>query len=171
MKKSKTSESSRLMARALKLLNIRPRSIEELRKMLLEREFPLEEVNQVISQLIQLKYLDDVNYIESWCYYRQHISPKGRWLVRKELVMKGVSAFDLDEHFDAFYSEEDEKKCLQILIEKKSIKRRLEQSKNYEKEYQKVVAQMVRKGFNLHQVLENLDRFQSINLDIFPEKE
>lgn len=158
------------MARALKLLTIRPRSIEELRTLLLEREYPLEEINQAISQLIQLKYLDDISFIESWCYYRQHITPKGRWLVRKELAAKGVSPFDLEEHFDACYSEEDEKKCLLHLIEKKSIKGILEQSKNIEKEHQKVVAQLVRKGFKLHHILEMLDRFQAINLDIYPEK-
>lgn len=170
MKKSNRLQDPNPLNRALKLLTIRPRSIEELRKLLLERKYSLDDINQAICRLIELKYLDDIKFMESWCYYRQHISPKGRWYVKRELLAKGISHDDLEEYFNQFYSEEAELVCLKGLIEKKIKKENLWDDKYDKKDYEKFIIALLRKGFKHNIILDALDQLGAKHLDIYEEK-
>ncbi|MEL7564288.1 MAG: regulatory protein RecX [Dehalobacterium sp.] len=170
MKKNNRFKESNPLAHALKLLTIRPRSKEELKKLLLDRSYSIEEINQVIARLSELEYLDDIKFMESWCYYRQHISPKSRWYVKRELLIKGISFDDLEEHFDDFYSEEEELNCLKRIIEKKMSKGNLTGTNSDKKDDQKFVSALLRKGFKLSLILDLLNRLGGKYLDIYEEK-
>jgi len=153
------------LAQALKLLTVRPRSVWELKQLLLERKYSEEEIEPVISHLIHLGYLDDLKFMESWCYYRQHISPKGRWYVRRELALKGISSCLLESHFNHFYSEEDELHCLKRLLEKKLGKKKAAESHHNEKDTEKIIAALVRKGFRHSAVLDMFSQLGAKHLD------
>lgn len=170
MKKNNSLKKSNPLVHALKLLTIRPRSKEELKQLLLDRKYSIEEIDQVISRLIDLAYLDDIKFMESWCYYRQHISPKSRWYVKRELLAKGISPNDLEEHLNDFYSEEEELNCLKRLMEKKLAKGNIMEINSDKKYYQKIVAALLRKGFKQNLILDMFNQLGAKYLDIYEEK-
>lgn len=170
MKKYRPLKRSNPLDYALKLLNIRPRSKEELKQLLAGRDFSLEEMEQAISHLVQLGYVDDIKFMESWCYYRQQISPKSRDYVRRELAEKGISTDDLDAHYDEFYSEEEEINCLKRLMEKKLWKAHPMGMGSKENRERKMIASLLRKGFNHHLILEIFTQLEAKHLDIYGEK-
>lgn len=157
------------MGHALKLLNVRPRSKEELRQLLLERKYSLEEINSVISRLIDMEYLNDIRFMESWCYYRQHISPKSRCYAKRELLAKGISFHDIEEFFDDLYSEEEELNCLKRLIEKKLAKGSVGIIRE-NKDCQKIISYLLRKGFKKSLILDMFNQLGAKYLDIYGEK-
>jgi len=170
MKKNNRLKAPNPLTHALKLLTIRPRSKEELKQLLLDRNYSIKEINEVISRLIELDYLNDIKFMESWCYYRKHISPKSRWFVKRELLIKGISPDDLEEHFDHFYSEEEELSCLKRIIEKKMSKGNLMEINSDKKDYQRIVSALLRKGFKHNLILDMFNQLGAKHLDIYGEK-
>ncbi|WP_214659101.1 regulatory protein RecX [Candidatus Formimonas warabiya] len=147
---------------ALKLLNLRPRSKEEMKKVLAAHDYPVEEINQVVFSLVQLDYLNDVKFMESWCYYRKQISPRGRWFVKRELHVKGISVQDLEAYFDHFYSLEEEKDCLDRLIHKQATRKMGSGNicAETEKEQHKIFSSLMRKGFDRELIFQALNLLQ-----------
>lgn len=146
------------MARALKLLSYRPRTIKELKLLLLDRNFLEDEINPVISQLLEWGYLNDLKFMESWCHYRQQISPKGRWLVRQELIQKGITVNDLETYFHNFYSESMEKDSVRILLEKKLSKIDAKEKLISPKQAYKIISALQRKGFKYNLIVDTLSQ-------------
>lgn len=167
MQKKNKSKRSNPLVHAIRLLTFRPRSKEELKKLLLDRDYSLNEVEQVIIRLLELEYLDDVKFMESWCNYRQDISPRSRRYVKRELFMKGISADDLEEHFDNFYTEENELNSLKNIIEKKLVKVNMMEMASDQKGFRKIYSALLRKGFNHSSIMEMLNRLGVKNLDIY----
>lgn len=170
MRKNRRHNNLSPLEQALKLLTVRPRSKWELKQLLLDRKYTKDEIEQVISSLINWGYLDDIKFIESWCYYRKHVSPKSRCFVLRELKAKGVSSSDLESCFNDFYSEEEELDCLKHLMEKKLTKKHLISSKINEKDMQKIFSALLRKGFKYNLILDIFSQLGTKHLDNFQEK-
>ncbi|MGI6684789.1 MAG: regulatory protein RecX [Bacillota bacterium] len=165
MKTKNKFQKSNPLAKALKLLTIRPRTQKELTQRLLEIGYTKDEINPVVSRLINLGYLDDIKFMESWCYYRQHISPKSRWYVLRELSLKGISPDDLEAHFNRFYTEEEEWGCLKRLMEKKLAKLNMTENSLNEKDFRKIVSAFLRKGFQHQQIMDMISQLRPKYLD------
>lgn len=143
---------------AIKILNYRPRSKMEISNALKNKGYAEYDIRAVISYLIELQYLDDVKFMESWIYYRLNISPRGRWIVKNELIQKGVSHQDVENHFNQFYSEENEKHCLMILIKKFLDKQHILDNPNSDEQWERFYKKMYRKGFSKSLVVEVLNQ-------------
>lgn len=142
---------------ALRLLKYRPRSREELRKALDSRGFSEEVVKSTMCYLEDLGYIDDVKFMESWCYFRREVSPRGRWLVKRELLSKGISAENLEKYFDRFYPPEVEEAYLRALITQQAVKAKLQDNKDPEENRKRLTLKLYRKGFDrwlVHQLSE-----------------
>ncbi|NQT47258.1 MAG: regulatory protein RecX [Candidatus Omnitrophica bacterium] len=87
--------------RALKFvygqLSKRPRSIAETRTALKKKGFGAERIDEVVSHLINLGYLDDLKFAKWWVQTRQNTRPVGAFIMRRELEGKGISGKILDE--------------------------------------------------------------------------
>lgn len=142
---------------ALNLLSYRPRAKGELKKALLTRKFSRDEIVEALSDLERMGYINDISFIESWCYYRYRVSPRGRWLVRNELSQKGISERDLDEYFDNFYPESVERECLRELVKKLQERRAVQEEDNAEESRQKLVRKLYSKGFEPGQIFAVLE--------------
>jgi regulatory protein len=77
---------------ALRLLAYRPRSEAELRTRLARRGLPLAAVEQAMEHLREQGLLDDDAFARYWVEARQQSSPRGRRLLRRELLAKGIAA-------------------------------------------------------------------------------
>lgn len=83
-------------SRALRLLDHRARSKQELRDRLLEAEFPQASVDTVIADLVENGLIDDRRFAEEWVRQRRTRRGKSRRVLREELRRKGVSDADCD---------------------------------------------------------------------------
>jgi len=76
---------------ALRLLAYRPRSEEELRSRLARRGLPSEVVQETMEHLRERGFVDDAAFARYWVEARQQSSLRGRRLLRRELLAKGVA--------------------------------------------------------------------------------
>lgn len=82
----------RALDAGLRLLSYRPRSEREMRDRLRRRGFAGRHVDHAVARLRQLGYLNDAAFARFWAEQRSSLSPRGRRLIRSELLAKGVAA-------------------------------------------------------------------------------
>ena len=86
---------------ALRFLAIRARSEAEIRRRL-ERRYSSKVIDQVVSTLIQQGYIDDAAFAQQWRTHRERLRPRGKGLLRQELLRFGVSAETIRETLEDF---------------------------------------------------------------------
>lgn len=87
---------------ALKTLNSRIKSIEDLRFYLVKKEYPRELIEVAIEKLIRQGYLNDRNYAKSFINNQILTTNNGPYKIRKALQEKKVSEEIIDEEIVAF---------------------------------------------------------------------
>lgn len=94
---------------ALRYLENRMRTTEEVRKKLVEKEFCESEIKETIDELIRLKYLDDYEYAKRYYEYNAE-KKRGSFRAMRELEEKGVDKetvkFALDDFLFEFKIDE-----------------------------------------------------------------
>ncbi|MBK5263024.1 MAG: RecX family transcriptional regulator [Peptostreptococcaceae bacterium] len=95
---------------ALKYLAYRDHTVNEMSKHLKEKEFEQSEIDKAISDLLELKYLDDYNYCRKYMPYSAG-KGKGKEKIKLELLQKGVEKQIIEE---AMTDEEAEGEILSI---------------------------------------------------------
>lgn len=73
-----------------RLLEARPRSVDEVRRRLVRLGYRPELVEAAIVRLTDLHYLDDDAFARAWIESRDRARPRGEHALRRELEMKGV---------------------------------------------------------------------------------
>lgn len=110
----------RTLQRAVKLLAAKPRSIEELRERLLEKEWTDEAaVEHALAKLKEYGYLDDARFAFGFASYRVRQKPVGRQRLARDLQMKKVSRETAGEALDLVYEETPEEQLIERAIEKR----------------------------------------------------
>jgi regulatory protein len=82
----------RALQDALRLLNYRARSTDEVRKRLAGKGYDPEQVEAVVARLQAVGLLDDAAFARTWVENRQALHPRGRSALAAELRQKGVPA-------------------------------------------------------------------------------
>jgi regulatory protein len=77
-------------SRALHYLSFRPRSQLETIQYLHGKGFSDSTINAVVDRLIKKNYLNDISFARFWVNNRKKNKPKARFLIRQELVQKGI---------------------------------------------------------------------------------
>ena len=88
------SEIRRALSRAYRLLSIRARSAEEIRRVLDRAGFGATSAESAIAELQRQGLLDDRAFAADWTRSRMAFKPRSRRLVERELRDKGVSEED-----------------------------------------------------------------------------
>jgi len=91
--------------RALNYLSYRPRSVDEVRRNLLEK-YPETAVEAVIERLERAGLLNDQEFARFWVENRDRFKPRSERALRYELRQKGISDADIDLALEAL-DEED----------------------------------------------------------------
>lgn len=101
--KSKDDFIYRLKLSAYHYLHYRARTVYEMRAQLTKKaqKYPeaLPYINEVISFLLEEKYLNDKEFIIEYVRSRVASKPRSKFLMTRELKMKGVTQEDVDEYF------------------------------------------------------------------------
>lgn len=86
-----TIDPAVVLAAALRLLEIRPRSTSEVSRRLSLLGYPDALIGQVVDRLVELEILDDRAFARAWVESRDRAHPRGERALRAELRQRGVA--------------------------------------------------------------------------------
>lgn len=111
---------ARTLQRAVKLLAAKPRSVEELRERLLEKEWTDEAAaDYALAKLKEYGYLDDERFAFGFASYRVRQKPLGRQRLARDLKTRKVSKETADAALELVYQETPEEELITRAIEKR----------------------------------------------------
>lgn len=111
---------ARTLQRAVKLLAAKPRSVQELRERLLEKQWADEAaVDYALDKLKEYGYLDDERFAVGFASYRVRQKPVGRQRLARDLQTKKVSKETADAALELVYQETPEEDLIARAIEKR----------------------------------------------------
>lgn len=101
----------RLLSRAFFYMRFRLRTEKEMRTYLEEKatryNYALPLVDSAMGELRELGYLNDRRFVESYILSHQNAKQKGRFLLRNELLQKGISETVIDTYLEENPLDED----------------------------------------------------------------
>lgn len=138
---------------ALQLLKKRLRSAWELDQALLRRGVEAEERTKVITELTEAGLIDDQRFAKAWVHDRDRFAPRGAYLLRQELLKKGIDKEIIRQVLQDRL--EDEEEPIDELAQARELaERRFALYRGLPEETQKrrVMAFLLRRGFSLDTV-------------------
>lgn len=82
---------------AFRFISFRPRSIAEVRRNLLGKQYDEALVEAILNDLVAREYLDDETFAAYWVEQRESFKPRSRVALRHELYEKGVPRAIIDK--------------------------------------------------------------------------
>jgi regulatory protein len=146
-------ERERARERALNLLSYRPRSLEEIRRNLEEKEFSEQTIEATLQRLENAGLVDDLEFARYWVEQRRDFRPRGAAMLRYELRRKGVSRRIIEQILANLDEEELADRAARAWLERK---RNLEP----EEAKRKLYGYLVRRGFAYSIVRETLEHLE-----------
>ena len=101
--------------KALKLINIRPRTEKEIKFKLINEGFTEGQCSAVIQRLLDAGLLADERYAELWVENRNQLHPRSRKLISLELRQKGIADEVIEQVLEDSLS--DDELALQAAIQ------------------------------------------------------
>ena len=86
-----------VLAAALRFIEVRPRSVAEVRRRLTQAGYRPELVAGALVRLGDLGILDDAAFTAAWVESRERARPRGERALRRELAVKGVDRALIDD--------------------------------------------------------------------------
>jgi regulatory protein len=144
-------EVQKAVDRAARFLAYRPRSVQEVRRNLAEKDTEPEVIEAAIERLSTMGYLDDITFARYWVQNRNEFKPLSPKALRYELRQKGVPAEIIDETLESLEAGE--------LAYRAALARmsRLKQS-NKAIFRQKLSAFLQQRGFSYTTIRETVER-------------
>jgi regulatory protein len=143
-------ERNRAEQYALRYLGFRPRTKQEMITYLTAKGFDAKDCQDVVDQLLKRGYLNDELYAEQWISERKRLKPRGRYLLKQELLHKGIEEPVVEDVSARTLSDSEEKEMILLLIEKKFSNHKFANSYAMKK---KIIPYLQRKGFPLDTIL------------------
>jgi len=142
---------------ALRYLGYKPRTASQIRDYLSKKGFESRDIERVIQSFIEKKYLDDEDYAKLWIDERKRMRPRGRYLLRQELIYRGIEENLVEDVLHQNLSDQDEVALITQLMKKKwkphSFPNGFEMKK-------KMVPFLQRKGFPLDLILSVINKLK-----------
>jgi regulatory protein len=138
------------MEAAAALLAVRPRSVAETTERLIKHAYPQALVDEVVTRLIEMSYLDDEDFARMWVESRDRARPRGTHVLRRELTLKGVPREVIDvviaEREQSAAGEDPDLTAATALLARKSSS--LGREPDAQKRSHKAYALLARNGFD-----------------------
>ena len=100
---------------ALNNIQRRFRSINELKELLIRKEYPLEYIDKAISKLIKQGYLNDSSFVKSYVNNQMITTNKGPFKIEKELLEKKIDS-DIVKHGLLQFTDEEQVERINKII-------------------------------------------------------
>lgn len=127
------------------LVGKRDYSVFAIRNKLQDKEYQPEEIEETISKLLELKFLDDERFTKNYIDSQRRIKPIGNRLLYQKLLLKGIDK----ETINSIMMPPDEE-LIQEAVEKWLKKHQIE-DKWMRK--QKLMVYLARRGFSYDEIL------------------
>ncbi len=139
----------RAKLRAMNLLQKKDYTEKQLRDKLSEGLYPKEIVDEAIEYVKSYRYLDDERYVRDYITYQMTMRSKAR--IIQDLTGKGISKDILMPIIEELYAEDEGESELEQ-IKKLLVKKHFDHLSTDVKEKQKIIAFLMRKGYNLSSI-------------------
>ncbi|MGM0601706.1 MAG: regulatory protein RecX [Bacillota bacterium] len=137
-----SEEIQKAKNKAFHLLTYRERTVKEMKDRLFKKGFNSDVVEQTINYLLKNDLINENRFAEQWIRSRINNHPRGRRLIYRELLKKGLKRELIDKSLNKYLSAEDETKMAEKLVEKW-----LRKHKDEEKNSLKLKNYLSNKGF------------------------
>ncbi len=118
--KDYAKSKERTMHRAVRLLAAKPRSIQELRERLLEKEWTNGAiVDEVLEKLKEYNYLDDAQYAKSLASSKLRQKPLGKRRLKQTLSQKKLDKETVEQAIEKVYENTPEDEVIERAIKKR----------------------------------------------------
>ncbi len=144
-----TATEDKAMMRAYDLLARRPRSVHEMRDYLKRKDYEPELIEKILNALSEREYLDDEKFAKAWVESRRLLKHTSKRRLQSELQQKRIPADIIARVLEA--DETDEQEVLKDVVAKKRSQSRYQDD-------QKLIAYLLRQGFNYDDIKTVLDR-------------
>lgn len=151
----KAEERNRAIQYGLRYLGYRARSSAEMRDYLSRKGFEPEDCEAAIETFANEGYIDDEDYAERWIEERKRLRPRGRHLLKQELIQRGLEPELAERAIRKHVSDEEEMAMISELIEKKW------RGKTFDRLYdakKKMIPYLRRKGFSMELIASVIER-------------
>lgn len=152
---------------ALKSLKSRFRSSYELRRLLLDKSYPIELVDKAIQKLEDQKYLDDRSFTKGYINNQIITSSRGPNRIIKDLVTKGIDKNIIYDEIGVFDEEIQEEKINKII--KISIKSNRTRGGMVLKN--KIVNDLINNGYSYDIIQKVINNYEFGNDSLLAKKE
>jgi regulatory protein len=144
----------RTFQRAVKLLAAKPRSVEELRERLLEKQWTDETVVEaVITKLREYGYLNDEQFAFGYASFQVRQKPVGRQRLQRALALKKIDRETADEAIKQVFEETPEEHLIERAIERRL---RLRGRPETRAEAKSLFDHLLRQGFSYELVIRKV---------------
>ena len=148
----------RCKLRAMNLLQKKDYTEKQLRDKLAEGLYPQEIIDETIKYVKSYKYLDDERYARDYITY--HMSTRSKNRIIQDLTGKGISKDYLMPIIEELYAEEDGEAELEQ-IRKLLVKKHYDSENTDFKEKQKIMAFLMRKGYELSDIKRAMEDMEN----------
>ncbi len=155
-------ELKRAKSAALRYLVYRNRSSHEVREHLAKKGFPSAVVEETLSHLKALNYLNDKNFAQSWGRSRTQTKKIGKQRLRQELLTKGIESEVVKDALQSIYSEIDELQLARDCVQKKISSMK---EIDIDKKRRRMAQFLARKGFTAATVYAILGQLLPLKTD------
>jgi regulatory protein len=155
--------------RALKFLEYRPRTEEEIRRNLRKHEVPEEVIQDTVARLQRANLINDLRFAQNWVENRSDRRPRGRRALAYELRQKGVNRQAIER---ALEDVDEDRLAYRAAIQQSRKFKKLDQQEFRRKLY----GYLARRGFSyavsapvVSQVWEQIQENESMQEDFSEE--
>jgi SOS response regulatory protein OraA/RecX len=153
----------RTFQRAVKLLAAKPRSVEELRERLLEKQWTNEQVvDAVLEKLREYGYLNDQQFAFGYASFQVRQKPVGRGRLQRSLALKKVDRETADEAIKQVFEETPEEELIERAIERRTRLRGRPQTRA---ETKSLFDHLLRQGFSYDLIVRKVRAASEISFD------
>ena len=135
-------EAHKAHGSALRFLDYRPRSVDEIRRHLKGKGFESDTIDEVVERLADVGLLDDRAFARYWLENRADFRPRGERALRQELRQKGVPDDIIAEALAEGHTEDESAYRAAV-----AMARKVRAADSFEFR-RKVEAHLVRRGFS-----------------------
>jgi regulatory protein len=146
--------------KAIRLLAHRARSRKEIADRLKAAGYHSQDIDWVIEELLRLKLLDDAEFARLYARNRMITKPVGAFLLRQELVQRGLAEKEIENAVAVGYEEQSERELARRLAVKNKKK---QMNLDGDKAKQRVTDFLLRRGFHwdiVNEIIEDWDNLE-----------
>ncbi len=106
---------------ALKVIDFRPRSMEEVRTKLEAKGYPADIIEKVTEEFVKKGLIDDYKFAKLWVGSRMASRPKASRVLKKELEEKGIDGQVISKIIDEARANQDDYVVVKQLAEERAV--------------------------------------------------